>query len=166
MKRVNVSSIQILVFIGLTLVYTGCATSSAEPSAVTPLPTSTPLPSRTPTRTPQPTATITQTAPATETPTQTPQAPTELSHARYFVSGQLSGWRFFISLQAPDEIQGKYYAIVDGNKEYDCQISSTHPNRLVCTGRLPALDKWAVYVIYDRSSGHAVFESEVIIPLK
>lgn len=166
MKRVNASRILILVFIGLTLIGAGCATRSAEPIAVTPLPTSTPLPSRTPTRTPPPTATITQTAPATETPTQTPQAPTELSHAKYFVSGQLSGWRFFISLQAPEAIQGRYYAIVDGNKEYDCQVSPTHPNRLVCTGRLPALDKWAVYVIYDRSSGQAVFESEVFIPLK
>ncbi len=139
----------------------GLTATVSEPTAV---------PTQRPTETVEPTATTvpaTPTEAVTNTPasTATPTLPAEMQGATFFTGGLLSDWRYFISIQAQQPITGQYYAMVDGNKEYECHVETIYPDRLYCVGRLPAVDKTVEYVVHEQQSGAAVFEGEVFIPL-
>ena len=149
-----------------SLIVTAC---SVLGGGATPTPTPLP-PTATATRTPQPTATLTPTPTATATPiptltpTPTPTVIAELKDAKFYTSGFLSGYQYFFAVQAKQPIQGHYYAKVD-NKDYTCQVNASHPDRLYCYGRLPAVNKTVTYTIYDQTSGQPVMTGTINIPL-
>jgi hypothetical protein len=149
------------------IVLTGCQTATPSPTS-TPTAAWTETPTPTETSTPTSTATITETPTPTLTPTgtDTPTPPNELLGAKYFTSGYLSRWRFFIAIEAQAPVTGKYYMTVEDNKNYICEVQTQYPNRLYCSGRLAVIDDYADYVIYDASTDRVVYKDRIFIPVE
>jgi len=168
-------TILFLLALSIIFIVAGCAPSqpsAAEPSPLVPTRQLTSTPTRTPepTSTPLlPTATITSsptTAPS-ETPTRTPAPQTDFSEATLYTAGFLPKWRYFFAVKVPFEtIKGEYYAIVDRNKEYACEVLAAYPNRLYCTGPLSAANDFIDYVIYEQDTNLKVFEGNIFVPLQ
>ena len=152
----------------------GCAAQGAVPTpspevptrqltttaTMVPEPTNTPIP---------PTATITSspTIVPSETSTSTPAPQTDFSEATLYTAGFLPKWRYFFAVKVPaDSIEGEYYAVVDRNKDYSCEVQAQYPNRLYCTGPLAAADDTIHYVIYEKETNLKVFEGDIFVPLQ
>jgi hypothetical protein len=109
-----------------------------------------------------PTLIVTPTPPAA-TSTSTPVS--ELADAVYFTSGYLDGWNFFFAIETSQPVTGSYYAIVDGNKDYTCEVQMRYPNRLYCHGRLPKMEDWVDYEVYEAGTARLVSEGNFFIPM-
>ena len=84
-----------------------------------------------------------------------------------YTAGFLPKWRYFFAVKVPsDTIEGEYYAIVDRNKEYSCEILAAYPNRLYCTGPLSAANDFIDYVIFEKDTDLKVFEGSIFVPLQ
>ena len=159
------------------ILISGCAPS--QQPAVTPSPTVLPQqtePASTPTQPPTPTATALPPTPTitssptivpSETPTSTPAPQTDFSEAVFYTAGFPSKWNYFFAIQLPSgTIQGDYYAVVDENKEYTCEVLAAYPDRLYCTGPLAAANDFIDYAIYEKDSNLKVFEGNIFVPLQ
>ena len=131
------------------------ATVSVEPPTATIKPTETKIPTATATQTPLPSATPT----ITPTPTATFQA--DFSKAKFYTAGPLANFRFLIAVQLEEPVEGEYYAVVDKNKEYKCEVLAAYPNRLYCTGRQAAANDFVTYQIFETATDRQVFAGEV-----
>lgn len=133
-------------------------TASHTPRVVTYLPTltATPRESATPVQTaaPQPTVTI--------TPSPTPLD--DFSTARYINVSCTTAWTCLITLEFKKPVQGSYYALLDSNKEYKCEIVAKVPNRLYCSGRMAGIEKILPFQIFEKDGGRLVFDSQVRMP--
>ncbi len=153
------------ILLAASFIMAACSVLSGATPTPSPLP-----PTVTATRTPLPTATFTPLPTATLTPVPSltpPPTPTviaELKDAKFYTSGFLSGYQFFFAVQAKQPIKGHYYATVE-SKDYTCQVNASRPDRLYCTGRLPAVNKTVDYTIYDQISGQPVMTGSFYIPL-
>jgi hypothetical protein len=96
--------------------------------------------------------TRTSTAAATATPkptlTSTPYKNIDFSQVEIGFGGFLSEWRYFITLDFTEPVRGEYYALVDRNKPYQCEVRDSSPNRLYCSGPLTALSSWTSVELY------------------
>lgn len=117
------------------------------------LPSMTPMPSETPT--PAPTA------------TQIPP-PDDFTQASLFSAGKLDGWNFGLTISLTEPIQGEYYAQMgDAGRRYSCRplVEYNHPERLFCSGRIPAVEKSVEFQILQKSNDQPVFSGKIYIPL-
>jgi hypothetical protein len=139
-----------------------------------PTPTSTSFPTirpPKPTRTTTATATTTAQPSATPTTSSTPTLPPPLddfSQARVYSSGPIAGWDFSITLLLPETIKGSYSALVgDPPKQFTCRplTEYAYPDRLYCSGRVPAADKQVEFQILEKESGQVVFKGNVFVPV-
>lgn len=121
----------------------------------TTMPTSTPAPTREPTTTP--------TLPLAPTIPTLPRA--DFSGAKILAYGPLSDWRFLITLELPDPVDGPFYMMVDQNKEYTCALLAGFPNRLYCTGPMARINDTVSFVVYDQDTDEPVYEGSIFIPL-
>jgi hypothetical protein len=159
----------VIVFLAGILLLPGC---TAVPKLVATPTHMSPTASSAPTDTMEPTSTATlpptSTAMPTDTPapTATPVPPNELADAKFLTSGQLSGWRYFIAVEAPKPIIGQYTMNVEDSKLYSCEVIPQFPKRLYCTGQLQVLDDYINYVILEKASGRKVFEGRLFIPVQ
>lgn len=156
----------LLLILLLTLTLTSCA----MPGQLSPTPTL--PPTRTPTLQPSPTPAPTETLPpptltptlpgATLTPTARPVE--EMAGVRLLTAGFLKGFRYFFTLQAQQEINGKYAAQVDG-REYTCVVYPVYPNRLYCSGPLTRVDGEVRMQVFTQDSSQVIYEGTLYIPL-
>jgi hypothetical protein len=150
--------------IGMTLLLAGC--SGVEPVQFTltqALPTS--IPTRTFAVSRTPTAEFTHTPAPTLTITPTPQPTSEMETARLVGTGFRPNWQYFFTVEAEEALQGHYFGVVAGNKQYACEIIPQNPKRIYCFGPLAGLDRWVDYVIYEQETEHLVHEGRFFIPL-
>lgn len=159
----------ITVIIGLTaaLFLIGCSSRPAPTPTLTPIhPTRTPAPTGTPapTITPQPTETHlpSPTHLPTNTPFPTPEV--DFTKAKFYTAGFLPDWRFFISIQAEEEMRGSYEALVDKTVRYKCEVLTAYPKRLYCSGPLRRMNDWVDYSIFQIGAEEPVFKGRVFIP--
>lgn len=157
----------------LSLLLAAC--SSVQPQAVPPTLTSVPTATAAmkPTLTPTLPATMTLPAsaqpspvPPTLTPTDSPTlTPTTgpLTGASLLSTGFLSNWRFLVIIQAQEPLKGEYYAVVDKNKPYKCEIRADYPDRLYCWGRQVRYADWAPIAVYN-AADDLLFEGEFFTP--
>lgn len=141
-------------------------TATQAPAAITamkPTLTATPLPTQHPTKGAQPSA-LPPTLTPTEKPTLTP-TPGPLTGASILSTGFLSNWRYLVIIQAEAPLEGEYYAIVDVNKPYKCEIRSDYPDRLYCYGRQVRFADWAPIAVYN-SADELLFEGEFFTPMR
>lgn len=144
----------------------GCSNIKTTPTVTLP-----PVPTRTraPTTTEAPTVTAVPSATLTATPlptaTLTPTPVSELAKAKIYTIGFLPKWRFFFALEIPEKIQGSYYALVDKNKRYNCEIRTDKPNRLYCIGPQARIDDWVDYGVYEKDTDRLVYEGRIFVPL-
>jgi hypothetical protein len=131
------------------------ATVPVQPPTATPKPTETKIPTDIPTETPVPSATPT----ITPTPTATFQA--DFGKAEFYTAGPLANFRFLIAVELAEPVEGEYYALVEKNKEYKCEVLAAYPNRLYCTGRQAAANDFVTYQIFETATGRPVFAGEV-----
>ena len=154
------------------LLIAGCVSNSSAPTETPKPPTRTPLPTftRAPSITPLPTQTSLPTPAPTATSTPYPTSAVDFGKATFYTGGFLPGWRFFIAVQAEDEISGSYNAIIQDEKgksikQYTCAVIPNYPKRLYCSGDLPGMEKWFTYTIFDQDSGQPVYSGSIYIPL-
>jgi len=129
----------------------------------------------------------TQTVPAALTPTTAPEAATtsssansataspeailtatgnsDFSEVKLSFGGFLSDYRYFVAFTFPEPVQGEYYALVDENKTYDCQVRTEYPNRLYCSGPLVASNNWAQIDLYQGDNRQPVWSGQFFVPL-
>ena len=138
------------------------ATATEKPPTTTPVPTKTTAPTATATETPVPSATPT----ITLTPTATFQA--DFSKAELYTAGPLANFRFLIAIELAEPVQGEYYALVDQNKEYTCEVLAEYPDRLYCTGRQAAAEDYVFFQVFESATDRVVFSGEVwcALPLR
>jgi len=139
-------------------------TNTSAPAATTamkPTLTATPLPTQRPTKGTQPSPQPPTLTP-TEKPTLTP-TPGPLTGASILSTGFLSNWRYLVIIKAEAPLEGEYYAIVDVNKPYKCEIRSDYPDRLYCYGRQVRFADWAPIAVYN-SADELLFEGEFFTP--
>lgn len=156
----------------IAFISAGCSNQYGTPTLTPKPPTRTPLPTftRAPTITPLPTQTSLATQVPIATVTPYPTSAVDFSKATYYTGGFLPGWRFFIAIQADEQIKGSYNAVIQDEKgkavkQYTCTIIPNYPKRLYCSGDLPGMEKWFFYTIFDKSSGQPVYSGKVYIPL-
>jgi hypothetical protein len=94
-----------------------------------------------------------------------PTLASNLNQARIYTVGFLEGWRYFFTLETLSEVEGKYYAIVQENKRYECFILPQYPNRLYCQGQLVDLDDYVNFTVYDQTNNKPVYFGTVYIPM-
>ncbi|NPV77093.1 MAG: hypothetical protein HPY59_12060 [Anaerolineae bacterium] len=159
----------IIAVIGLAavLVLIGCGPRQVPTPTLPPVrPTRTPVPTSTPapTITPQPTETPlpSPTPLPSNTPFPTPEV--DFSKAKFYTAGFLPNWRFFIAIQAEEEMKGSYEALVDQTVRYRCEVLATYPKRLYCSGPLRRMNDWVDYSIFQTGAEEPVFKSRVFIP--
>jgi hypothetical protein len=149
---------------------TGCAkmTLSKPTPTIVPSPTiRPPKPTRTPTTTPTQTALPSATPTISSTPTLPPPLD-DFSQARLYSSGPKPGWDFSFTLILAEEIKGNYNALIgDPPKPFTCRplIEYAHPDRLYCSGRIPAAEKQVDYQIIEKESGQIVFKGNLFVPV-
>ena len=158
-------------------------TSTAdEPSVAAATLEPTDTPTKDPTKTPTIHPTITASATFTETmakddgivdgdtdeiistPTATAMKIADWSSAEFFTSGSLPHWQYFIALKFDGQITGNYYAIVDKNKDYDCEILTMYPDRLYCDGPQAAFMDYVKFQVFDADTDEMVYEERLWIP--
>lgn len=157
--------LRIVVFILLQISLCSCNPSSPTTSSPTlsPIPTRIPRsPTSTVTLTPIPTQTQTNTPSQTNTPTPSPMM--DFSKSRIINIGILSDWRCLVTFQFPEEVQGEYFAVIDKNKQYTCEILLIYPNRLYCTGPLAALDDDVDFQLFQQGLDYPVFKAILRMP--
>ncbi|MEJ5201753.1 MAG: hypothetical protein WHV66_05915 [Anaerolineales bacterium] len=155
-----------------TLLIAGCVNGSSTPTSTPKPPTRTSLPTftRAPTITPLPTQTSLPTLAPSATSTPYPTPAVDFSKATFYTGGFLPGWRFFIAVQAEEEVKGNYNAVLQDEKgksikQYTCTVIPKYPKRLYCSGDLPGMEKWFTYTIFDQTSGQPVYSGRIYIPL-
>jgi hypothetical protein len=92
----------------------------------------------------------------------------DFSQARLYSSGAHPGWEFSLTLLLPEAVKGNYNALIgDPPRLFTCRPLSEYaqPERLYCSGRIPAADKQLDYVITEKESGQVVFKGNVYIPI-
>lgn len=146
----------------MVILLSACAAAAPEPTATAPVP---PTATLKPSETKVPTATATETPIPSATPTITP-TPTatfqaDFSKAKLYTAGPLANFRFLIAVQLEDTVEGEYYALVDKNKEYTCEILAAYPKRLYCTGRQAAAEDYVTFQIFETATDRPVFAGEV-----
>ena len=147
----------------MAVLLSACGAPAPEPTATVPVkpptatlkPTETDIPTPIPTETPVPSATPT----ITPTPTATFQA--DFGKAELYTAGPLSNFRFLIAVELAEPVEGEYYALVEKNKEYNCEVLAAYPNRLYCTGRQAAANEFVTYQIFETATDRPVFSGEV-----
>ncbi len=149
----------------LAIIFTSCAQQSPASGTPTMRPTNTvvpiqPIPTSTPTIIPS----LTQTLTPTLTLTSTPAPLMDFSQAKVINIGLLPQWKCLITLQLPDEVKGQYFALVNRNKEYDCEVLKTANNRLYCIGPLAGVDKFVNFKLYQKDLDYPVFEADLRMP--
>ena len=136
----------------LTVLLSAC--TSVDPTSILVIPLDAGQAAGMATYTPIPTRTPTVAATATQRPsaTSTPYENIDFSQVEIGFGGFLSEWRYFITLDFPEPVRGQYYALVDRNKPYQCEVRVETPTRLYCSGPLTALSSWTsvdLYVLDD-----------------
>jgi hypothetical protein len=156
--------VAIVYMMGMAILLAGC--SGVEPVQLTPTPAPpTSVPTRTLAVSRTPTAEFTHTPAPTVTITPTPQPTSEMETARLVGTGSRPNWQYFFTVEAEEALQGRYYGVVAGNKQYACEIIPQNPNRIYCHGPLAGLDRWVDYVIYEQATEQRVHEGQFFIPL-
>ncbi len=116
------------------------------------------------------TATVELTLEDTSAPTlAVTMTPTEVkiadwSSAKFFTGGALADWQYFIALQFDGNLTGEYYAVVDKNKDYKCEILAMYPNRLYCHGPQAAFMDFVRYEVFEKSTDEKVYEERIWVP--
>jgi hypothetical protein len=123
-----------------------------EPAALIPSAT------RNPTRTPYPTDTT-----STLPPTSTPEMDYRL--IKLYTQGFLPRFNYFFVFEFPKGIKGKYYAIVDVNKDYTCDVYPKHPERLYCWGPLVRVLDYTIVDLYAQNNAELIFSTKIFIPI-
>jgi hypothetical protein len=170
MNRPGRPSFFLFSFLTLLVLLTGC--TSLPFTKPTPTLTSYPTirPPK-PTRTPTATATVTSLPSATPTISLTPTLLPPLddfSQARLYSSGPQPGWNFSFTLLLPQAVKGEYNALIgDPPRAFTCRPLKeyTHPERLYCSGRIPAADKQVDYQITEKETGREVFKGSIYVPV-
>ncbi len=153
----------LLVFLPLL---NACAAQTVTPILLIPLPTSTEetAPSVTPSIPPHtPEAAFTFTPAPSKT--ATPYENIDFSKVELSFGGFLSHWRYFITFKFPEEVRGEYYALVDENKEYHCEVLPQYPTRLYCNGPLVIVYNWANIELFAQGGEEPLFSGRFFIPL-
>jgi hypothetical protein len=105
-----------------------------------------------------------------EEPTQSPSE-TPASMDSPFTLVQTSAeenWRLSITIEQAEPIDQSYYALVgEHNREYDCVTLTDYgfPNRLYCYGRIPRVDDWIEFTVYETKNDAPVFSGRTFISL-
>jgi hypothetical protein len=150
-------------------VLAGCATPTQSfLESELPTLTSRPTFTQTLTYTPNPTFTPfpTQTLAPSPTQTSTPYAGMDFSQASILWGGFLPHWQYFVAIELPGPATSDFYAIVDYNKEYTCEVHVEFPNRLYCYGPQVRMADWAFIALYVKGNDNPVFEDRFFTPLK
>jgi hypothetical protein len=100
--------------------------------------------------------------PATLTPTAIKIA--DFSSAKFFTGGALPNWQYFIALEFDGHLTGEYYAVVDRNKDYSCEILPMYPHRLYCDGPQAAFMDFVRFEVFDAKTDKKVYEERIWIP--
>jgi hypothetical protein len=136
-----------------------------EPAAL--IPSATRNPTRTPyptdTTTPVPTPTTTSSPTSTLPPTPTPEMDYRL--IKLYTQGFLPRFNYFFVFEFPKGIKGKYYAIVDVNKDYTCDVYPKHPERLYCWGPLVRVLDYTIVDLYAQNNAELIFSTKIFIPI-
>ncbi len=98
-------------------------------------------------------------------PTVTPYQNIDFSQVELSFGGFLSHWRYFITFKFPEEVRGEYYALVDKNKEYRCEVLPQYPNRLYCNGPLVIVYNWAEIELFAIGSEEPLISGQFFVPL-
>jgi hypothetical protein len=154
----------VVYMIGMAILLAGC--SEVEPVSNTPTqapPTS--IPTRTFAVSRTPTVEFTHTPAPTVTISPTPQPTSEMQTARLVGTGSRPNWQYFFTVEAEEALQGRYYGVVAGNKQYACETVPQNPNRVYCFGPLAGVDRWVDYVLYEQATEKKVHEGRFFIPL-
>jgi hypothetical protein len=106
--------------------------------------------------------TATATIQVTLTPTEVKIA--DWSSVKFFTGGALADWQYFIALQFDGNLTGNYYAVVDKNKNYKCEILAMYPNRLYCHGPQAAFMDYVNFEVFDKSTNEKVYAERIWIP--
>jgi hypothetical protein len=80
-----------------------------------------------------------------------------------FASGPLSGYRYFFSLQASEPVEGDYYAVVDEDEIYTCNVLQQYPNRLYCSGRQIGIRRTVPFEVFESESGVLILRGEIFL---
>ena len=107
-------------------------------------------------------STTTATIQVTATPTEVKIA--DWTSAKFFTGGALADWQYFIALQFDGNLTGSYYAMVDKNKNYKCEILAMYPNRLYCHGPQAAFMDYVRFEVFDKTTDEKVYEERVWVP--
>jgi hypothetical protein len=167
--REKYSRLMIVIFFVLACTLAGCASSTQippDPKLATPTAHSSPTYTLTytplPTYTPFPTQTRTPALPLTPTP----YGGMDFSQVSILWGGFLPHWQYFVAIELPGIATDDFYAIVDYNKEYTCDVHSEYPNRLYCHGPQVRMADWATIALYVKGDDTPVFEDRFYTPLK
>jgi hypothetical protein len=98
------------------------------------------------------------------TPTATVMKIADWNSASFFTSGSLPHWQYFIALQFDGQISGNYYAVVDKNKNYDCEILPMYADRLYCDGPQAAFMDFVKFQVFNADTDEQVYEEHIWIP--
>ena len=101
---------------------------------------------------------------STPTATATAMKIADWSSAEFYTSGSLAHWQYFIALKFDGQITGNYYAIVDKNKDYDCEVLPMYPNRLYCDGPQAAFMDFINFQVFNADTDEMVYEERLWIP--
>jgi hypothetical protein len=107
-------------------------------------------------------STATATLQVTATPTEVKIA--DWTSAKFFTGGALADWQYFIALEFDGNLTGSYYAVVDKNKNYKCEILAMYPNRLYCHGPQAAFMDYVRFEVFDKTTDEKVYQERVWIP--
>lgn len=151
---------------------TSASTLVIQPTETVVLPsaTSTKRPTQKPTAKPTEnsdgsvTPTLDATAKNTATATPTEIKIADWTSAKFFTGGALADWQYFIALQFDGNLTGNYYAVVDKNKNYKCEILAMYPNRLYCHGPQAAFMDYVRFEVFDKTTDEKVYEERVWVP--
>jgi hypothetical protein len=142
-----------------------------QPSAVvSPVVSPTSVPSNTPAPSPTTVMTATITLEPTVTPSPTPVPPSDdFSTMKLFSFGYMPDWRFMWQFQFSAPVKGDYFVQTkDPQKTYPCRplTEYRHPERLVCLGDTPAIEKTVEYSIIDSKTGAVLYSGSIAVPFK
>jgi len=85
-----------------------------------------------------------------------------------YSSGPQPGWNFSLTLLLPEVVKGEYNTLIgDPPKTFTCRPLTEygHPERLYCSGRIPAAGKQVNYFIIEKQTGQVVFKGNLYVPV-
>jgi hypothetical protein len=152
---------------GNTAISTG-ELATTETGVALASPTRRPTITARPTQTASPTTTVTVNPTATFTPTL-PPPPDDFSNIKFISFGPLPNWNFMFTFGFPSPVEGEYYVETrNPRKVFPCRplLEYNHPERMVCLGRVPAVEKNIDFVIKDAHNDAVLYTGWISIPFE